>query len=81
VEDVVARPTVEPAMLIGRAPGLGTLQVGAPAEIARDLGNGSAETVDTRQNMRRGDRRLAPVLTIRGGRPFGHPPLPIPFVF
>jgi dihydroorotase len=82
VEDVVAKATIEPAKLIGRVPGLGTLQVGAPADIAvMDLVDGPVELVDTRQNMRRGDKKLVPVLTIRGGRPFGRPPLPTPFVF
>jgi len=82
VEDVVARATIEPAKLIGRVPGLGTLQVGAPADIAvMDLVDGPVELVDTRRNTRRGDKKLVPVLTIRGGRPFGRPPLPTPFVF
>ena len=39
------------------------------------------EFVDTKNNKRAGKARLVPVLTIRGGRPFGRPPLPTPFVF
>jgi dihydroorotase len=81
VEDVVAKATIEPAKVIGRVPGLGTLQVGAPADLAiMELVDGPVELVDTRRNTRRGDKKLVPVLTIRGGRPFGHPPLPAPFV-
>jgi len=81
LEDVVARATVEPAKVIGRVPGLGTLQVGAPADLAiMDLVTGPVEFVDTRNNRRTGDAKLVPVLTIRGGRPFGRPPLPTPFV-
>jgi dihydroorotase len=34
LEDVVAKATVEPAKIIGKVPGLGTLQVGAPADVA-----------------------------------------------
>jgi dihydroorotase len=82
VEDVIARATIEPAKIIGRVPGLGTLQVGAPADISiLELVDGPVELVDTRRNTRRGDKKLVPVLTIRGGRPFGRPPLPAPFVF
>jgi dihydroorotase len=82
LEDVVAKATIEPAKVIGRVPGLGTLQVGAPADIAiMDLVDGPVEFVDTRNNKRNGSKKLVPWLTIRGGRPFGRPPLPTPFVF
>ena len=82
LEDVVARATVEPAKVIGRVPGLGTLQVGAPADLAvMDVVDGPVEFVDTRKNTRTGQRKLVPYLTIRGGRPFGRPPLPTPFVY
>ena len=82
VEDVVAEATIEPAKIIGRVPGLGTLQVGAPADAAiLDLVDGPVEFVDTRNNKRSGTKKLVPVLTVRGGRPFGRPPLPTPFIF
>jgi dihydroorotase len=82
LEDVVAKATVEPARIIGRVPGLGTLQVGAPADVAIfDLVDGPVEFVDTRNNKRSGTRKLVPVLTVRGGRPYGRPPLPIPFLY
>jgi dihydroorotase len=82
LEEVVARATVEPAKVIGRVPGLGTLQVGAPADLAiMDVVDGPVEFVDTRKNTRTGQRKLVPYLTIRGGRPFGRPPLPTPFVY
>jgi len=82
LEDVVAKATVDPARVIGRVPGLGTLQVGAPADLAiMELVDGAVELVDTRNNKRHGAKKLVPVLTIRGGRPFGRPPLPTPFVF
>jgi dihydroorotase len=82
LEEVVARATVEPAKIIGRVPGLGTLQVGAPADVAIfDLVDGPVEFVDTRNNKRSGTKKLVPVLTVRAGRPYGRPPLPIPFLY
>ena len=82
LEDVVAKTTVEPAKIIGRVPGLGTLRLGAPADVAvLDLVDGPVEFVDTRNNKRTGTKKLVPVLTVKAGRPFGRPPLPIPFTY
>src|SRR5256885_696584 len=82
LEDVVAKATVEPAKIIGRVPGLGTLQIGAPAYVAIfDLVDAPVEFVDTRHNRRSGATKLVPVLTVRGGRPFGRPPMPFPFTY
>ena len=82
LEDVVAKATIAPAKIIGRVAGLGTLQIGAPADIAIfDLVDGPVEFVDTRNNKRSGTKKLVPALTVRGGRPFGRPPLPTPFIF
>ena len=54
---------------------------GAPADLAiMELVDGPVELVDTRQNTCSGKKKLVPVLTIRSGRPFGCPPLPVPFV-
>jgi dihydroorotase len=81
LDDVVARATVVPAGIINRVPGLGTLQIGAPADIAIfDLVDGPVEFVDTRNNKRAGTKKLVPVLTVKGGRPFGRP-YPVPFVY
>ena len=56
--------------------------IGAPADLAIfDLVDGPVEFVDTRNNKRTGTRKLVPVLTVKGGRPFGRPPLPIPFLY
>jgi dihydroorotase len=80
LEEIVARTTWEPAKIIGRVPGLGTLQVGAPADISIfDLVDGPVEFVDTRNNKRSGTKKLVPWLTVKGGRPWGRPPLPVPF--
>jgi dihydroorotase len=82
LEEVVARATVEPGRVIGKVPGLGTLAVGAPADLAVfDLVDGPVDFVDTRNNRRAGTRKLVPVLTIRAGRPYGRPPLPVPFLY
>lgn len=82
LEQVVAKATVEPARIIDRVPGLGTLQVGAPADVAvLDVVDGAVELVDTMKNVRSGSRKLVPWLTVRAGRPFGRPPLPWPFTF
>ena len=62
LEEVVARATVEPAKVIGRVPGLGTLQVGAPADLAiMDLVDGPVEFVDTRNNKRTGPAKARAV--------------------
>ena len=59
--------------------GLGTLQVGAPADLAiMEVVNGPVEFVDTRNNKKSGTKKLVPVLTVKDGRPFGRP-YPIPF--
>jgi dihydroorotase len=82
LEEVVARATSEPGRIIGKVPGLGTLAVGAPADLAIfDLVDGPVDFVDTRNNRRAGTRKLVPVLTVRAGRPYGRPPLPIPFLY
>lgn len=82
LEDVVAQATVEPAKVVGRVAGLGTLQVGAPADVSiLELVDGPVEFVDTMKNVRKGTKKLVPVLTVRAGRPFGHPPTPHPFMY
>ncbi|HXI59677.1 MAG TPA: amidohydrolase/deacetylase family metallohydrolase [Polyangia bacterium] len=79
LEQVVAMSTTNPARIIGRVEKLGTLQVGAPADVAiMELIEGAVRFVDTRNNVREGSRWLKPVQTIRGGVPFGGP-YQIPF--
>src|ERR1043166_1655294 len=72
LEDVVAKATIDPAKVIGRMSGLGTLQVGAPADLAiMELVDGPVEFVDPRGNKRTGQQKLVPFLTLTGGHPFG----------
>lgn len=81
LDETVACATVAPARVVGRVPGLGTLMVGAPADVAIfDLVDGPVEFVDTRNNRRSGTKKLIPVLTVRAGVPFGRP-YPTPFRF
>ena len=81
LEEVVAMTTVNPAKLIGRVDKLGTLQVGAPADVSvMELVEEKVTFVDTRRNERQGERYLRPLHTVRAGRPFGRP-YPQPFGF
>jgi dihydroorotase len=74
LEQVVAMATVNPAQVIGRVPKLGTLAVGAPADVTvLDVVEGPVEFVDTRNNKRAGKVHLRPVNTVRGGIAFGRP--------
>jgi dihydroorotase len=74
LEQVVAMATINPAKVINRAPKLGTLQIGAPADVAiMELVEGDVSFVDTRNNIRTGRAYLKPVQTIAAGVPFGRP--------
>jgi len=74
LEQVVAMATVNPAKIINRAPKLGTLQVGAPGDVAiMELVTGPVSFVDTRDNRREGRAHLKPVQTVTAGVPFGRP--------
>ncbi len=74
LEQVIAMATANPARSINRAPKLGTLQVGAPADVAiLELVEGPVSFVDTRNNKRDGKAWLKPVQTVAAGVPFGRP--------
>jgi dihydroorotase len=74
LEQVVAMATVAPAKIINRAPKIGTLQIGAPGDVAiMDLVEGPVTFVDTRNNKRDGKLQLRPVQTVINGVPFGRP--------
>ena len=79
LEQTVAMATVNPANVIARVDKLGTLQLGAPADVSiLELIEQPVDFVDTRKNARRGQRWLKPVQTVRAGIPFGRP-YPMPF--
>ena len=74
LEQVVTMATANPAKVINRMPKLGTLQVGAPGDVAiMELVEGPVSFVDTRNNKRDGKAWLKPVQTVTAGVPFGRP--------
>jgi len=74
LEQVIAMATINPAKAINRMPKLGTLQVGAPGDVAiLEEVIGTVSFVDTRNNKRDGKMFLKPVATVTGGVPFGRP--------
>jgi dihydroorotase len=74
LEQVVAMATIVPARIINRTPKLGTLQIGAPGDVAiMELVEGPVSFVDTRNNKRDGKILLKPVQTVVNGVPFGRP--------
>jgi dihydroorotase len=57
--------TINPAKIINRLPKLGTLELGAPGDVAiMDLVEGPVTFVDTRNNTRGGKAYLKPVQTV-----------------
>src|SRR5450432_1594003 len=74
LEQVVTMATINPARIINRAPKIGTLQIGAPGDVAiMDLVEGPVSFLDTRNNKRDGKVYLKPVQTVINGVPFGRP--------
>jgi dihydroorotase len=74
LEQVVAMATSAPAKIINRAPQIGTLQIGAPGDVAiMELVEGQVSFLDTRNNKREGKLLLKPVQTVINGVPFGRP--------
>ena len=74
LEQVVTMATSAPAKIINRAPKIGTLQIGAPGDVAiMELVEGPVSFVDTRNNKREGKAYLKPIQTVINGVPFGRP--------
>jgi len=74
LDQVVSMATINSARAIDRQPKLGTLQVGAPADVTMlEMVEGPVEFVDTRNNKRAGKMYLRPVQTVAAGIPFGRP--------
>src|SRR5467141_376781 len=74
LEQVVTMTTTAPGKIINRAPKIGTLQIGAPGDVAvMDLVEGPVTFLDTRNNKRDGKAYLKPVQTVINGVPFGRP--------
>ncbi len=74
LEQVVTMATATPAKVINREPKLGTLQVGAPADISfLEVVEGATEFVDTRNNKRAGKTLLKPAGVVIAGVAHGRP--------
>jgi len=74
LDQVVAMATANPAKVINRLPKLGTLQIGAPGDVAiMEVVEAPVSFVDTRNNTRNGTVHLQPVQTVTAGVPFGRP--------
>jgi len=74
LDEVVAMATVNAARAIDKMPKLGTLQIGAPADVSvLEVVEGPVEFVDTRNNKRAGKVYLRPVQTVAAGIAFGRP--------
>ena len=74
LEQVVQMASAVPGRIINRAPMLGTLQVGGPADATLvELVQGPVEFVDTRNNKRPGKVQIRPVQAVLAGVPFGRP--------
>jgi dihydroorotase len=74
LDQVVSMASSAPARIIDREPNIGTLQVGAPGDVAiMDLVEGPVTFLDTRNNKREGRLLLRPVQTVINGVPFGRP--------
>jgi dihydroorotase len=69
LEEVIAMTTINPARIIGRVPDLGTLKVGAAADVTiLESVEQTCTFWDTKNNSRTGKRFLRPVVVIRDGR-------------
>jgi dihydroorotase len=74
LEQVVQMATAVPARIINRLPLLGSLRIGAPADVTLiEVVQGPVEFVDTRNNKRQGKAYIRPVQAVLGGVPFGRP--------
>jgi dihydroorotase len=68
-EDVLLRSTYNPAKVIGRLPGMGTLNVGGPADVALlELQAGEFRLADCQNNVATVRQRIVSRLTISRGK-------------
>jgi dihydroorotase len=69
LDQVIARATVNAARVIDAFNDCGTLNVGAPADVAiLQLRDGAFEYVDNYENKRIGSQRLFPIGAVVGGK-------------
>ena len=61
--------TANPARIINRIPGLGTLEIGAPADVALlGIEDGQFQLVDSQRNVVTASKRIVSRLTICRGK-------------
>jgi dihydroorotase len=69
LDQVIARATVNPSRVFPLFNDRGTLNVGAPADVAvLELRQGTFEFLDNYENKRSGKQRLFPSGTVLGGK-------------
>jgi dihydroorotase len=69
LDKVIASATVNPSRTFKIFNGRGTLNVGAPADVAvLELREGNFEFVDNFEGKRTGKQRLFPIATVLGGK-------------
>ncbi len=69
VDDILIRSTINPAKVVNRIPGMGTLAVGGPADIALlQVEEGDFQLVDSQRNTVNVEKRIVSRLTICRGR-------------
>lgn len=68
-DDVLMRTTINPARIVNRLPGMGTLDVGTPADVALlALEEGGFRLIDSQRNVVNAKRRITARATIARGR-------------
>jgi len=78
MSQVVERVTLNPSRLFGRLGGLGTLRVGAEADVAVfSMDEGDFDFVDVRGVKRVGHRKLRPVAAVKAGKIYGSASIPV----
>ena len=77
-EEVIQRASTNPANLFGFPNGLGTLKVGAAADVALfSLVEGDFRFEDSLKQTRLGHQKLVPVATVKAGRIYGSSVQPV----
>jgi dihydroorotase len=78
LEQVIERSTANPAHTFGFPQGLGTLRVGAEADVAvLAIAEGDFDFVDSAGVHRMGHRKLIPAATVKAGRIYGSASIPV----
>jgi dihydroorotase len=73
-DDILLRSTANPARVVNRLPGLGTLAVGSPADVALlAIEDGQFQLIDSQRNTVTAPRRIVSRLTICRGKRLSTP--------